>query len=707
MPRSLPTTHNYDHEPEQTALPPCDPAEDCDCCCEEVLLNDYSMPFVGNTAKYVALPVASADFAFAADESFSVSFWMKFSDGVHSAATGCVITRTGWVALDGQLTGWQVNLTNLGAIDARMASNTFGSGGDPNAYVQRVSAGTYLTAQWHHVVVTYDGTFGPDSISIYVDGALDNGANNPASALTGTTVPASNVIFEMGRSQDVMGNPTFPLDLYVDELAIWGKELSPYDVSVLRGAEAKNSPCVPAIPVVSDGPVHCPSDLMLWYRFGDDPTDKLLGTTASPGGAHLEDASGHGQDGVPTGYEAADFFVIDCPPKCSCTSALGGDNPNTWTPDPRSEYIVTYPAETGVNTATPATWDSVTQVTNQRTVISMLSTQRMGTGLSLVPQNAATPGGWAAPNPGVGGQPQSYRGWDATIDLASLQAAGQGETVFAFDAKTTEVSWYHPHTNTWTAKANLSGNPCQGAGYPVNPGLLAMPAVLPGGASVGVVVKTCGDTAALHAGFSFYDPAGDSWNVLNNAPHTFHPGTCLAADPLCDNVPARNFIWVGEGNSTNIWLYDCATSAWAGLPLVGPTGNHVLKPGSSMALDPWTGNLYVIWWHGEGGPAFELWRNDYGTPNWTQLASPPLIQNVPDLYIVPCQKMHVAVHKQASGGLPEFSLFVASSNGTHWSWYRPGLDIWVSYGPVYVGSPWNSPERYKTGAATTILRRQS
>ena len=704
MPRIVPSTHSYVHEPEQTALPPCDP--DCACCCLEVLTSDYSLPFVADVAKFVALPVASPQFEFAASQPFSVSFWVRYDDAVHVPATGCVIHRTGYDPLDATTTGWQIFVEATGEIKVDVQTSTYGSGANPNARVTRLSSTSYIDGNWHHIAVVYDGSFDDGSISIYGDGVLDNGAFAAGAVLTGTTVPSSNVRFEMGRAQDAAGNGILPLDLYIDEPTIWEKALSPDEVAFLRGSAALNGPCVPAIPELENDE-HCPSGLLLWYRCGDHPTDKLVATPASPAPPNLFDASGLFQAGLPVGYDPADFFAVDAPPKCSCTSPLGGDNPETWATDPRDEQIVTFAAETGVNTATPGTWNTSVEVTDQQNFVALLSTNRLGATDPKMPYNAASPLEWPTENPGVV-TPGSYRGWDATIDLASLQSSQDDSSVFAFDAKTTEVSWFRPYLNAWEPKADHAGNPCQQALYTDNPGLIAMPACLPGGQSNGVVVKTCGDTAALQAGFSFYDPDTDTWNVLNNAAATFEPGTCLASDPLCAFVPARNFVFVGQGNSNFIWLYDCAVGQWIGQPIAGPTGNHLLRPGSSMALDPWSGDLYVIWWHSEAGPTFfELWTLPYGTANWAQLASPPVLNGSCDLYDVPTQKLNVAVHKQASPSLPQFSLFVASRQGTHWLWYQPGTDSWSAFNVPTKAGQSRSPKRYKTGAAVAMLRRES
>ena len=89
---------------------------------------------------------------------------------------------------------------------------------------------TLGTTNWHHVVLTWDGTSTAGHAKLYLDGtAVATGQFNDGAGSWGT-YPASNQL-EVLAENDV---DSFPC--YLDELGVWSRELSSAEVTTLYNA---------------------------------------------------------------------------------------------------------------------------------------------------------------------------------------------------------------------------------------------------------------------------------------------------------------------------------------------------------------------------------------------------------------------------------------------------------------------------------------
>ena len=366
MARSQPGTHSYDRGPTQTALPPCPPCPECDCCCEE---NDnyFSLGLFNNVAERVDLDPTWSEFEFEYTTKWSISFWVKYDNTIHASFSGVIAHRTSFLLGDANRWGWICLLHPSGSIRLLITTNTYGDGTNSNSRLLRSSGGatTLTDGEWHHVVFVNDGAAGPNSVNCFVDGALDNGANYGATNLTGTSISTpTNTRFTIGAGLTGVSTYAYPLDVNVDEFTMWAGALSPSDILFLGGQESVTGPlCAPKIPQEGDPSVSCPEGLMLWYRMGDDPLDKLVSTTSSPGPVNLQDKGPNARHGVPVGFPVTAQWFADAPVGCDCEQA----DPNTIEqmppPDPRWSYLVAMPPERSTTSCYPQDWGLMVEPT--------------------------------------------------------------------------------------------------------------------------------------------------------------------------------------------------------------------------------------------------------------------------------------------------------------------------------------------------------
>jgi len=119
----------------------------------------------------------------------------------------------------------------------------------------------------------------------------------------GTTFAATGDIdttFGGSKPVGIGGNlgfsPTIPIDAKIDEPAVWDKELTAAEITELYNGGTP-----------FDLTQHsAASNLVSWWRMGDDPSDDATGTTGN-----IEDQIGT-NNGVPQNTEG-DEFVTDVP----------------------------------------------------------------------------------------------------------------------------------------------------------------------------------------------------------------------------------------------------------------------------------------------------------------------------------------------------------------------------------------------------------
>lgn len=154
---------------------------------------------------------ASLPFGFERTDSFSVSIWINKDTTTNNIFIGNM-------AHDSLYRGWQISGTDNVTFILR---NSFATN---NRILVSTSASSLGIGSWHHVVCTYDGTSLASGCHIYIDG-VDMTLTVGTDALTATIIPTNNLTY-IGCFANY---DTFYTG-YMDQLAIWGRELSLSDV---------------------------------------------------------------------------------------------------------------------------------------------------------------------------------------------------------------------------------------------------------------------------------------------------------------------------------------------------------------------------------------------------------------------------------------------------------------------------------------------
>ena len=108
---------------------------------------------------------------------------------------------------------------------------------------------TLNDGNWHHILVTYDGT----NVKIYVDGSLNNSSTNGTGA-TGTSTQITTIgASEQGTSRYYEGK--------IDEVSIWDSALSSSAITEIYNSGAPND--LESLTNASS------TNLVAWYKMGE------------------------------------------------------------------------------------------------------------------------------------------------------------------------------------------------------------------------------------------------------------------------------------------------------------------------------------------------------------------------------------------------------------------------------------------------------
>lgn len=185
--------------------------------------------------------VAGNVLGFERTDAFSVSFW---------AAN----TVTGWRTILGKRTsspynGWSVmqNGSVAGTIQFELHSGTSG-------YLNVRTNTNYADGGWHHYVITYDGSSTAAGVTFYIDGQV-------AATTVGSDTLAGSILtsapFKLLASGSSASSTFDYWHGYLDEAAIWDKELSPAEAAELY-----------ALPLDLDT-VSFSANLLAWWKCGN------------------------------------------------------------------------------------------------------------------------------------------------------------------------------------------------------------------------------------------------------------------------------------------------------------------------------------------------------------------------------------------------------------------------------------------------------
>ena len=139
----------------------------------------------------------------------------------------------------------------------------------PLTAMTRYAPCTVAQNQWHHIVVTYDGSTSYTGMNHYIDGVKATSHSSEQNYGTNPTFQsgASSKIYIGSRG---LYNQRFPI--LVDEVAIFDKELSQSDVDSLRNGTSGQGNAIPA-------DIGSMADLDIWYRMGDSDTGVSNGSS--------------------------------------------------------------------------------------------------------------------------------------------------------------------------------------------------------------------------------------------------------------------------------------------------------------------------------------------------------------------------------------------------------------------------------------------
>jgi len=232
-----------------------------------------SVLFDGTGSEYVTMGDVSL-LNFERTDAFTLSAWAKGSGGF------IVGKREGHPDYD----GYALVYSTGDRVQFRISDSSIGS-------ATVTTYDDFTDEQWHHVVVTYDGSSSYTGMTIYVDGeAVSTFGSGTVSSTITTTSP-----FTIGRNSSANFSA---FDGWIDEVAVYDSELTAAEV---REVYNGGLPCNLAQLTSS-------ADLIGWWRMGDMddyPT--------------LYDNSGSGNDGTMTGMSSGDIQFV-APPYPAKTS---------------------------------------------------------------------------------------------------------------------------------------------------------------------------------------------------------------------------------------------------------------------------------------------------------------------------------------------------------------------------------------------------
>jgi len=155
------------------------------------------------------IETADTPFDFDNTNAFSVSTWIKTTNNGESDT---IISKGGLSNGDGW-TLWRWNTNNFLTL-------TFVNGG---TNFSTSMSGTINDDNWHHVVITYDGSSNKSGLKMYLDGTLDK---------TGSSLPLATLLNNDNLVIGADKNGGMDFDGQMDNVRVYGFELS--SVQVIR-----------------------------------------------------------------------------------------------------------------------------------------------------------------------------------------------------------------------------------------------------------------------------------------------------------------------------------------------------------------------------------------------------------------------------------------------------------------------------------------
>ena len=176
--------------------------------------------------------------------AFSISAWVK------RGGTGVNDTVVSKMESSGNFRGYLlfISSTNLVKFVLRNVNTS-----SNRLFVDSTS--TITDTNWHHILMTYDGSSSVSGVKIYIDGVSDTVTT--AGTLSATTLNSSPFNIGARNSNSLFATAT------IDETAIFNSELSASDVTAIYGSGVPTS-------------LSSYSSLVSWWRCGDGDSAPTL-----------------------------------------------------------------------------------------------------------------------------------------------------------------------------------------------------------------------------------------------------------------------------------------------------------------------------------------------------------------------------------------------------------------------------------------------
>lgn len=183
--------------------------------------------------------------------AFSISAWIK------RGSTGVNDTIVSKMESSGNFRGYLVYISSTNVVKFVLRNVNLSSN---RLFID--STTTITDTDWHHILVTYDGSSSVSGVKIYIDGVSDTVTT--AGTLSATTLNSSPFNIGARNSNSLFATAT------IDEVAIFNSELSQSDVSAIYGVGVPSS-------------LSSYSSLVSWWRCGDNDTAPTLTDNGSGG----------------------------------------------------------------------------------------------------------------------------------------------------------------------------------------------------------------------------------------------------------------------------------------------------------------------------------------------------------------------------------------------------------------------------------------
>jgi len=229
-----------------------------------------------------------ADFNFEYNSAFSMSAWLYTSTTVPMGVFGKYNDGDAYPGGSDDYRGWGFQIKSNVSKSVEPMWYIVSDWSNPAACC-RSNLG--ITSGWHHVVMTRNTAANVAGMNIYMDGAAQTVVEYLNDNLGTNSITNDNPL-AIGRDGD---DGTADFLGYLTECSMWNKELSAAEVSEIYNG---------GVPTNLLGH-SAQSDLISWWRFGDNPSDD---STSSDSDARVYDLK-NSHHAVPKNTEVADTWV--------------------------------------------------------------------------------------------------------------------------------------------------------------------------------------------------------------------------------------------------------------------------------------------------------------------------------------------------------------------------------------------------------------